>query len=235
MRNRLVIVALLAVAVAYIAIAANPPAPKGAPDDTNAAQLAADGPGSAAQPPQQLQQQADSGDVSKGKKKYDKLPEMKIDKAKTYIATIETDAGTMTAELHPKIATQTVNSFVFLAREGFYDGVIFHRVIPGFMIQGGDPTGTGTGGPGYSVPAEFNETKHDRGILSMARSQDPNSAGSQFFVMHARSAHLDGAYTAFGQVTQGLETIDKIVNAPRNADDRPDNPVKIKKITIEEK
>ena len=184
MRNRLVIVALLAVAVAYIAIAANPPAPKGTPGGAGEVSLAADQQGNDAT---QQQQQPGPGGAAAPKKKYDKLPEMKIDKAKMYIATIDTDAGTMVAELYPKIAPQTVNSFVFLAREGFYDGIIFHRVIPGFMIQGGDPTGTGTGGPGYNVPAEFNETKHDRGVLSMARSQDPNSAGSQFFVMHARS------------------------------------------------
>jgi peptidyl-prolyl cis-trans isomerase B (cyclophilin B) len=171
----------------------------------------------------------------KERKQYDKPPEMKIDPAKTYTATIETDAGTMVAELYPKVAPNTVNSFVFLAREGFYEGVIFHRVIPGFMIQGGDPTGTGEGGPGYELKAEFNDTKHDRGILSMARTADPDSAGSQFFVMHGRAPHLDNQYTAFGKVTKGLETIDKIVSAPKDANDRPTNPVKIKKITIEEK
>src|SRR5687768_8363530 len=202
MRNRLVVITLLALAVPLVAFAAYA---------------------------------AKDGDVSGEKKKYDKPPEMKIDKEKKYTATIETEAGTMVAELYPKIAPQTVNSFVFLAREGFYEGVIFHRVIPGFMIQGGDPTGTGTGGPGYELKAEFNDTKHDRGVLSMARSADPDSAGSQFFVMHARAAHLDGQYTAFGKVTKGLETIDKIVSAPRDAGDRPTEPVKIKKITIEEK
>ena len=202
MRNRLVVIALLALAVPLVAFAAYA---------------------------------AKDGDVSGEKKKYDKPPEMKIDKEKKYTATIETEAGTMVAELYPKIAPQTVNSFVFLAREGFYEGVIFHRVIPGFMIQGGDPTGTGTGGPGYELKAEFNDTKHERGVLSMARSADPDSAGSQFFVMHASAPHLDGKYTAFGKVTKGLETIDKIVNAPADAGDRPTNPVKIKKITIEEK
>ncbi len=232
MRNRLVIVALVAVGIAYIAIAANPPTKPGdhvgaVPVPVPAAAPQADA--GAAQP------LADAGDVSAAKKKYDKPGDMKINPAKTYTATLDTDAGTMTAELYPKIAPQTVNSFVFLAREGFYDGVIFHRVIPGFMIQGGDPTGTGTGGPGYSVKAEFNETKHDRGILSMARSRDPNSAGSQFFVMHARSPHLDNEYTAFGKVTTGLDVIDKIVNSPRNEDDRPNTPTKIKTIKIEEK
>ena len=201
MRNRFVIVALVAAAIPFVTLAIA----------------------------------ADDGDVSADKKKYDKPPEMKIDKNKKYTATIETDAGTMVAELYPKVAPQTVNSFVFLAREKFYEGTIFHRVIPGFMIQGGDPTGTGTGGPGYQLKAEFNDTKHERGVLSMARSQDPDSAGSQFFVMHDRAEHLDGQYTAFGKVTKGVETVDKIVSAPTGAQNRPTNPVKIKKITIEEK
>jgi peptidyl-prolyl cis-trans isomerase B (cyclophilin B) len=173
--------------------------------------------------------------VGQEKKKYDKPPEMKIDVNKTYTATIETDAGTMVAELYPKKAPNTVNSFVFLAREGFYEGLIFHRIIPGFMIQGGDPTGTGGGGPGYQLKQEFNDTLHDRGVLSMARTADPDSAGSQFFVMHDRAPHLDNKYTAFGKVTKGQEVIDKIVNAPKDANDRPNEPVKIKKITIEEK
>ena len=167
-------------------------------------------------------------------KQYSAPPPMKIDPNKTYIATIDTTAGTMVAELWPKIAPQTVNSFVFLSREGYYDGIIFHRVIPGFMIQGGDPTGTGTGGPGYKLKAEFNNMKHERGVLSMARTADPNSAGSQFFVMHANSPHLDNQYTAFGKATSGLDVIDKIANAPKNAQDRPNKPASIKKITINE-
>jgi peptidyl-prolyl cis-trans isomerase B (cyclophilin B) len=167
-------------------------------------------------------------------KSYSKPEDQKIDANKKYTATIDTDAGTMTAELYPKVAPKTVNAFVFLAREGFYDGVIFHRVIPGFMIQGGDPTGTGTGGPGYKLPAEFNSMKHERGVLSMARTNDPNSAGSQFFVMHANSPHLDNQYTAFGKVTSGQDVIDKIANAPKGSQDRPNNPTKIKKITIAE-
>jgi peptidyl-prolyl cis-trans isomerase B (cyclophilin B) len=176
-----------------------------------------------------------SSEKPKMAKKYDAPADQKLDPNKTYIATIETTEGTITAELWPKIAPKTVNAFVFLAREGFYEGVIFHRVIPGFMIQGGDPTGTGTGGPGYQLPAEFNDTKHDRGVLSMARTSDPNSAGSQFFVMHARSPHLDNQYTAFGKATGGLEVVDKIANAPTGANDRPRNPTSIKKITITEK
>lgn len=167
-------------------------------------------------------------------KQYAAPADQKIDANKKYTATIETDAGTMTAELYPKIAPQTVNAFVFLAKEGFYEGVIFHRVIPGFMIQGGDPTGTGTGGPGYKLKAEFNDLKHDRGVLSMARTNDPNSAGSQFFVMHARSPHLDRQYSGFGKVISGDDVIDKIANAPKGANDRPTKPVQIKKITIVE-
>ncbi len=167
-------------------------------------------------------------------KQYASPPPMTIDAKKTYTATIETTEGTMTAELYPKIAPQTVNAFVFLAKDGFYEGVIFHRVIPGFMIQGGDPTGTGTGGPGYRLKAEFNDIKHDRGVLSMARTSDPNSAGSQFFVMHAKSPHLDNQYTAFGKVTTGLDVVDKIANAPKGAQDRPHKPAQIKKITIAE-
>ena len=169
-------------------------------------------------------------------KNYAAPVDQKIDPTKTYTATIDTTMGTIVVQLDPAKAPQHVNSFVFLARDGFYDGVIFHRVIPGFMIQGGDPTGTGEGGPGYTLKAEFNDTPHDRGILSMARTNDPDSAGSQFFVMHGRAPHLDGKYTAFGKVTKGLEVIDKIVNAPRDeSNDRPKEPVHIKKITIEEK
>ena len=168
-------------------------------------------------------------------KTYPKEPEMKIDQNKTYTATIETDAGTMVADLYPKLAPHHVNSFVFLSRDGYYDGVIFHRVIPGFMIQGGDPTGTGTGGPGYKLKQEFNQTNHEPGVLSAARTNDPNSAGSQFFVMHQAAPFLDNQYTVFGKLTKGQEVVDKIVGAPRNAQDRPNNPTKIIKITIEEK
>ena len=168
-------------------------------------------------------------------KQYPKPEDQKIDASKTYTATIDTTEGTITAELYPKLAPQTVNAFVFLAREGFYEGVIFHRVIPGFMIQGGDPTGTGSGGPGYKLKAEFNDFKHDRGVLSMARTNDPNSAGSQFFIMHDRAPHLDRQYTAFGKATSGLDVNDKIANAPKNAQDRPNKPASIRKITITEK
>ena len=169
------------------------------------------------------------------RKRYDKEPEMKIDQNKVYVARMDTTSGPIVLELYPKLAPHHVNSFVFLAKEGFYNGVIFHRVIPGFMIQGGDPTGTGSGGPGYELKAEFNDTKHVRGILSMARTQDPDSAGSQFFIMHGTAPSLDNKYTVFGKVTEGLETVDKIVNAPTGANDRPNQPTKINKVTIEEK
>ena len=169
------------------------------------------------------------------KKSWDREPEMKIDPAKVYVARIDTTAGPIVAELYPKQAPHHVNSFVFLAREGFYNGVIFHRVIPGFMIQGGDPTGTGTGGPGYELKAEFNDTRHVPGVLSAARSSDPDSAGSQFFIMHGTAPSLDGKYTAFGKVTSGMEVVEKIVNADRDRRDRPANPTKINGIKIEEK
>ena len=168
-------------------------------------------------------------------KQYSAPPAMTIDANKTYTATMETSLGTIKLELDPKSAPGHVNSFVFLAREGYYDGVIFHRVIPGFMIQGGDPTGTGSGGPGYKLKAEFNKTRHTRGVLSAARSSDPNSAGSQFFIMHDDSPHLDGQYTAFGKVTSGIEVVDKIVALPRGGGDRPHDPPKINRVTIEEK
>jgi cyclophilin family peptidyl-prolyl cis-trans isomerase len=168
-------------------------------------------------------------------KQWSKPPEMKIDPKKTYTATLDTTEGTITIQLDPKVAPNHVNSFVFLAREGFYDGLIFHRVIPDFMIQGGDPTGTGTGGPGYNVKAEFNSTRHEPGVLSMARSNDPNSAGSQFFITHGDASFLDNQYTAFGKVTSGMDVVDKIVKAPRDHSDRPNKPTTIRHITIEEK
>lgn len=167
-------------------------------------------------------------------KTYTKPPEMSIDPNKNYTATIETSLGNIEVEFYPKVAPQHVNSFLFLAKEGYYDGVIFHRVIPGFMIQGGDPTGSGSGGPGYRLKAEFNDMKHVRGVLSMARTNDPNSAGSQFFLMHQASTHLDGQYTVFGKATSGLEVIDKIVSLPRDRSDRPHNPAQINKITVRE-
>lgn len=146
----------------------------------------------------------------------------------------------MRGELYPETAPETVENFVKLVEEGFYDGLIFHRVIPGFMIQGGCPQGTGTGGPGYSIKGEFaangfkNDLKHERGVLSMARAMDPNSAGSQFFIMVQDAPHLDGQYAAFGRITEGMEAADAIVGQPRNMMDKPNKPQVMKKVTIEE-
>ena len=160
--------------------------------------------------------------------------------AQNPIVTIEMeDGGTIKAELYPEIAPNTVNNFISLINKGYYDGVIFHRVIPGFMIQGGDPKGTGTGGPGYSIKGEFtrngfkNDLKHDRGVLSMARTMMPNSAGSQFFIMHKNSPHLDGQYAAFGKVLEGMEVVDAIANTRRGSNDKPLTPQVMKKVTVE--
>jgi len=155
------------------------------------------------------------------------------------IITIEMEnGGIIRAELYPEIAPITVENFVKLASEGFYDGLIFHRVIPGFMIQGGDPTGTGMGGPGHTIKGEFrmngvvNNIKHERGVLSMARSMMPNSAGSQFFIMHKTSPHLDGQYAAFGRVIEGIEVVDEIASTPTGAQDRPKADQRMKKVTV---
>jgi peptidyl-prolyl cis-trans isomerase B (cyclophilin B) len=158
------------------------------------------------------------------------------------VATIEMENGDiMKLELYPDIAPNTVKNFISLANKGFYDGLIFHRVIPGFMIQGGDPQGTGMGGPGYSIKGEFkangfaNNLKHEKGVISMARSMSPNSAGSQFFIMVANSPHLDGQYAAFGKVIEGIETADKIVAVKRNHSDKPLEDQRIKKVTVDVK
>lgn len=149
------------------------------------------------------------------------------------------NGGVIKAELYPEIAPNTVNNFISLIEKGFYDGVIFHRVIPGFMIQGGDPDGNGMGGPGYSIKGEFsrngfkNELKHKRGVLSMARTMDPNSAGSQFFIMVQDSPHLDDQYASFGKVIEGMETADQIVNAKRDWDDKPYEDQMMEKVTVE--
>jgi peptidyl-prolyl cis-trans isomerase B (cyclophilin B) len=156
------------------------------------------------------------------------------------VVTIEMDNGAIIkAELYPEVAPGTVNNFISLIQKGFYDGTIFHRVIPGFMIQGGDPDGTGMGGPDYSIAGEFsangftNNLLHTEGVLSMARSQDMNSGGSQFFIMAAAYPSLDGSYAAFGKVTEGLEAVQDIVNLPRDANDRPEQPPVMKKVTVD--
>lgn len=156
---------------------------------------------------------------------------------KKFIIEME-NGGIMKGELYPEIAPATVENFEKLANDGFYDGLTFHRVIPGFMIQGGCPRGNGTGGPGYTIKGEFtsngfrNDLKHTKGVLSMARTMDPNSAGSQFFVMVADAPHLDGQYASFGKVTEGMDTADFIVNVRRDWNDRPLMPQVIKTITV---
>ena len=149
------------------------------------------------------------------------------------------DGRVMTGELYPEKAPNTVNNFISLANKGFYDGLIFHRVIPGFMIQGGCPEGTGMGGPGYCIKGEFffngvkNDLKHKRGVLSMARSSSPNSAGSQFFIMHADAKHLDGQYAAFGKVTSGMDVVDAIASVKTDRNDRPEAEQKIASIAVD--
>lgn len=158
------------------------------------------------------------------------------------IVTIEMDNGDiMKAELYPEIAPNTVNNFIALIGKGFYDGLIFHRVIKGFMLQGGDPDGVGTGGPGYSIKGEFaqngfeNNLAHTAGVLSMARSMHPDSAGSQFFIMHEDAPHLNGAYAAFGKVIEGLDIVNKIAAEATDYQDRPLNEQKIKQMTVDTK
>lgn len=149
------------------------------------------------------------------------------------------DGGTIKLELMPDLARNTVRNFISLISSGFYNGIIFHRVIPGFMVQAGCPEGTGVGGPGYSIKGEFsqngypNSLRHDRGVISMARTGNPNSAGSQFFIMVDSSKHLDGQYAAFGRVLEGMEVVDAIVAAKRNRDDRPLEDQRIKEMTVE--
>lgn len=159
---------------------------------------------------------------------------------KNPIVTIEMNNGDiMKLELYPEIAPNTVNNFISLVNQGFYDGLTFHRVIEGFMIQGGDPSGNGTGGPDYCIPGEFsvngfdNTLAHTAGVISMARAQHPDSAGSQFFIMHKNAPHLDGAYAAFGKLIEGLEVVDKIARVKTDYSDRPMETQKMAKVTVE--
>ena len=165
---------------------------------------------------------------------YATPPAMAIDPAKSYVAVLETDNGIIRIKLLPDIAPQTVNSFVFLAREGYFDGVTFHRVLPGFVAQGGDPTGTGYGGPGYNLPDEFSDRPIDKGVVAMANTGQPNSGGSQFFITFARRADLDGKYTVFGEVIEGMDVAEKIT--PRDPQKNPNAPPgdRIIRVTIEE-
>ena len=159
---------------------------------------------------------------------------------KNPIVTIEMNNGdVMKAELYPEVAPNTVNNFISLVNRGYYDGIIFHRVIRGFMIQGGDPEGTGIGGPGYSIKGEFtqngfkNDLKHTEGVLSMARSMMPDSAGSQFFIMHKNSPHLDGSYAAFGKIIEGMDVVNKIAETATDYNDRPLEDQRMKTVTVE--
>ena len=169
------------------------------------------------------------------------LPAMAEEDAAHPLATIEmADGGVMRLELYPEIAPITVKNFIDLANSGFYDGLIFHRVIAGFMIQGGDPTGTGMGGPGYQIKGEFaangveNDLSHERGVISMARAMDYDSAGSQFFIMHADVPQLDGQYAAFGRVIEGIEVVDAVAAVKTGANDRPVQDVVIRSIRVTE-
>lgn len=159
---------------------------------------------------------------------------------KNPVITITMENGdVIKAELYPEIAPNTVNNYISLVKKGFYDGLIFHRVINGFMLQGGCPDGNGTGGPGYSIKGEFsqngvaNEFKHSEGVLSMARAMHPDSAGSQFFIMHKAAPHLDGAYAAFGKVTEGMDIVNKIADVKTDYNDRPMTEQKIQSITVD--
>ncbi len=164
-------------------------------------------------------------------KTYQERPPMSIDPAKKHTAIVKTVRGDLTIELLPDIAPETVNSFVFLARDGYYDGVTFHRVIPGFVAQGGDPTGTGSGGPGYTLPAEFSDVPFERGTVAMARTNDPDSAGSQFFIAYDDQPDLDGQFTVFGQVVEGMDVVDCLT--PRDPAADPNAPPGDAMISIE--
>ncbi|WP_312884140.1 peptidylprolyl isomerase [Clostridium psychrophilum] len=181
--------------------------------------------------------------ISKVTKTVEPSKKVKTEKGakdKNPVVTVEMEDGSIIkVELYPDIAPNTVRNFVSLVHSGFYNGLSFHRVIPGFMIQGGDPDGTGTGGPGYAIKGEFsannfnNTLKHVRGVISMARSADLNAAGSQFFIMVKADSELDGQYAAFGKVTQGMETVDKIVSVEKDTNDKPKKEQKMKKVTVD--
>ncbi|MDG4657070.1 peptidylprolyl isomerase [Ectobacillus antri] len=178
------------------------------------------------------------GCSDRDKPKTETVKKIKVDKNPVVTIVMENDKQ-IKAELYPDIAPNTVLNFISLVQKGFYDGTTFHRVIPGFMIQGGDPTGTGTGGPGHTIKGEFtangfkNNLKHQTGVLSMARANDPNSAGSQFFIMVADASQLDGEYAAFGKVIEGMDVVNEIVNVKRNSVDKPLTEQKMKKVTVE--
>lgn len=185
-----------------------------------------------AKPAAPLTTQASAATPTGGKKTYSAPPPMTIDPEKKYFATIKMDIGDIRLELYPKDAPQSVNNFVFLSREGFYDGVTFHRVIPGFVAQAGDPQGTGKGGPGYTIKDEVNSRKFLDGTLGMAKTNAPNSAGSQWFIDYAPQPNLDGGYTVFGQLVAGRDVLDKIM--PRDPQTASQPGTRINTIVIEE-
>ncbi|WP_424769244.1 peptidylprolyl isomerase [Paenibacillus sp. sgz302251] len=180
-----------------------------------------------------------AGSGNTGETPVDEGPELLGPDKHPVVTILLSNDKTIKAELYPEVAPNTVSNFISLIQKGYYDGLIFHRVIPGFMIQGGDPDGTGMGGPGYSIAGEFagngfeNKLKHTRGVLSMARSQAPDSAGSQFFIMVAEAPSLDNQYASFGKVTEGLEAVDEIVNQERDGNDKPITPISMKKVTVD--
>lgn len=185
-------------------------------------------------------QQKETNQSSTGTSQSKQSPTVGEKNKKDPVVTIEmADGQKITVELYPKVAPNTVRNFISLINKGFYNGLIFHRVIPGFMIQGGDPSGDGSGGPDYSIKGEFssngftNDLKHTRGVISMARASMPDSAGSQFFIMAADTPSLDGDYAAFGKVLSGMDEVDKIVSAPRDGNDKPLTPQVMKKVTVD--
>lgn len=179
-------------------------------------------------------------DDTRGRSQGVRIMNKEIEMSSNPIVTIMMENGdVIKAELYPEIAPQSVYNFISLVKQGFYDGLIFHRVIKGFMIQGGDPEGMGFGGPGYHIKGEFamngfaNDLKHTEGVLSMARSQHPDSAGSQFFIMHKNSPHLDGSYAAFGKVTEGMDAVNRIAETETDYQDRPRTEQRMKTVTVE--
>jgi peptidylprolyl isomerase len=230
MNMRLIILPVIAVLAALVLVIA-----ACGDDDDDDTESAATSPAAASQtePAQSADCPAPSGDAPVAQEKtYPSAPEMTIDTSKTYTATVKTVRGDVVIKLRPDLAPQHVNSFVFLAKDGYFDGVTFHRVIPNFVAQTGDPSGTGSGGPGYQIPAEFtNEVQFVRGTVGMARTQDPNSAGSQWFINYAATPNLDGQYTIFGEVTEGMDVVDCIT--PRDPSANPNLPPGDQIISVE--
>lgn len=183
------------------------------------------------------EEQAEANEEAEGEKDMTGLPDPNLEHP--VVTMTIADYGDLVIELYPEVAPNTVNNFITLANSGYYDGLTFHRIINGFMIQGGDPDGTGGGGPGYAIAGEFlangfeNNLKHAPGVLSMARTNNPDSAGSQFFIMHKSSPHLDGAYAGFGQVIEGLDLVDQIAQVKTGLGDKPSTPVVMEKVTVE--